>query len=131
MGTRFDEIELQQTGLGAEPDVEQAAPTEPPGDRAPLLNRLASLLVDVSLFLALLLALSPLLPGRSDLATAWQDDWIAIVSLVAFVLMIAYYYFVGSWLLWGKTVGGAIFDVKVITADGTAMDVRRASERFG
>ena len=46
------------------------------------------------------------------------------------MLLISYYYFVGTWLLWGKTVGGAIFDVKVIASDRGVMAFRRASQRW-
>ena len=34
------------------------------------------------------------------------------------------------WLLWGKTVGGTIFDVKVIASDDASMALRRASLRW-
>jgi hypothetical protein len=46
------------------------------------------------------------------------------------VVVISYYYFVGTWLLWGKTVGGAIFDVKVVPSDSSAMALRDATLRW-
>ncbi|HUP47379.1 MAG TPA: RDD family protein, partial [Thermoanaerobaculia bacterium] len=36
----------------------------------------------------------------------------------------------GAWLLWGKTVGGAIFDVRVVSAEGPAMSFSAASARW-
>ena len=103
---RFDEVELQAVPLGTDEAV--AAPP-PPHDaaRTPGLKRFLALLTDLSLFAALALALSPLLPDRY----AWPE----LTALGGFVLIISYYYFVGAWMLWGKTIGGAIFDVRVET----------------
>ena len=122
---RFDEIELRPVPImeaGADP---AAAASETPGasDRAPAGHRLLALITDLSMFVALTLALSPLLPV--------QRDGLAIAGLAGFVLMTAYYYFVGSWLLWGKTVGASIFDVRIVAADDRAMSVQAASLRFG
>jgi uncharacterized RDD family membrane protein YckC len=125
MAMRFDEIELEPDVFGGEPAAPEGVALTA-GEPAPRFKRLLALLADLSLFVALTLALSPLLP-----LGAGVDDWAAIAGLAGFILMVAYYYFAGSWLLWGKTVGGAIFDVKVVTEDGTPMDIRRASERFG
>jgi len=91
-------------------------------EHAPRFRRLLALLIDLSLFVALTLALSPLLPAKFK--------WSAVLGLAGFVLLISYYYFVGTWLLWGKTVGGAIFDVKVIASDRGVMAFRRASQRW-
>src|SRR5205809_5570606 len=91
-------------------------------EHAPRFRRLLALLIDLSLFVALTLALSPLLPAKFK--------WCAVLGLAGFVLLISYYYFVGTWLLWGKTVGGAIFDVKVIASDRGVMAFRRASQRW-
>jgi len=108
---RFDEMELD--GLAAV--IEEA----PPSDDAPRFRRLLALLTDLSLFAALTLALAPLLsPNR---------DAFAIASLAGFVILISYYYFVGSWLLWGKTIGGAIFDVRVVS---DAMTPRSVTMRW-
>jgi uncharacterized RDD family membrane protein YckC len=106
---RFDEMELD--GL---PIVEEVR-----SDDAPRFRRLFALLTDISLFAALTLALAPLLPASRDA--------FAIASLAGFVIMVSYYYFVGSWLLWGKTIGGAIFDVRVVS---DAMTLRAASMRW-
>ena len=57
---RFDEIELEPVPFGA-----PAATATPPLDNspaAPLARRMFALLVDLSLFAALAIALSPLLP---------------------------------------------------------------------
>jgi uncharacterized RDD family membrane protein YckC len=115
---RFDEIELEAVALGIESE------SEAPGaevDRARWHKRLLALLTDLSLFAALTLALLPLLPPT--------PSWPAVASLAGFVAVISFYYFVGSWMLWGKTIGGAIFDVKVVADEG-AMSVPTASMRW-
>jgi RDD family len=108
---RFDEVELLTFDDTAPP-----SPSEP--TRSPFFRRAAALLIDVSLFAALALALSPLLPAAMS--------WMAIAGLAGFVVLVSYYYFVGSWMLWGKTIGGAIFDVRV----SGAMSLRSASVRW-
>jgi hypothetical protein len=37
---------------------------------------------------------------------------ISLASLAGFVVIVAVYYFAGTRALWGKTIGGAIFDVR-------------------
>jgi uncharacterized RDD family membrane protein YckC len=91
-------------------------------EHAPRFRRLLALLTDLSLFVALALALSPLLPAKLN--------WMALAGLGGFVLLVSYYYFAGMWLLWGKTIGGTIFDVKVIASDDASMALRRASLRW-
>jgi len=118
---RFDEIELEPVPVIEEPPALAPAP-EPAGDNAPRFRRFLALLTDLSLFVALTLALSPLLP--------MTRSFVSIAALAGFVLMTSYYYFAGTWLLWGKTVGGAIFDVKVVGETQTAMSVRAASFRW-
>jgi uncharacterized RDD family membrane protein YckC len=98
---RFDEMELQGMEVVESAVVE---PSRPAAERKVFKHTLA-LLIDLSIFAALSLALSPLLPQASH--------WIALAALGAFVLMLSFYYFVGAWTLWGKTIGGAIFDVRV------------------
>ena len=109
---RFDEIELEAVPL-------IAPPSPPPADeeRSPRMRRLLALLTDLSLFAALSLALSPLLPD--------PHGWPEIAALAGFVVVISYYYFVGAWMLWGKTIGGAIFDVRVVSRT-----LRDASKRW-
>lgn len=114
---RFDEVELEAVVVPDEPVVEEAAATVT--DHAPLGRRLLALVTDLSLFLALALALSPLLPSSRNALT--------VSALAGFVIVISYYYFVGTWLLWGKTIGGAIFDVRVVAAP---MTLARASIRW-
>jgi uncharacterized RDD family membrane protein YckC len=117
---RFDEVELEAVLV---PDVVAAAVDDVPRSTndAPRWRRLLALGTDLSLFAALALALSPLLPS--------SYAWMQTASLAGFVVAISYYYFVGTWLLWGKTIGGAIFDVRVVAAEG-AMTLRDASLRW-
>ena len=98
---RFDEVELQAVPF----EAEEAAPSPPAAPRTQRVKHLLALLTDLSLFAALSLALSPLLPQPTTR--------LALSALAGFVLMLSFYYFVGAWALWGKTIGGAIFDVRV------------------
>src|SRR5438045_1111718 len=95
---RFDEIELQPAVI----DVDSVAPP-PAAVRASIFRRFAALLIDLSLFAALALALSPLLPASMSV--------LSIASLAGFLIIIAFYYFAGTRALWGRTIGGAIFDI--------------------
>lgn len=97
---RFDEIELQPAVF----EPESSAPPSPPAT-ASFFKRLAALLTDLSLFAALGMAMSPLLPASMSV--------ISIASLAGFIIIVAIYYFAGTRALWGKTIGGAIFDVRV------------------
>jgi len=117
---RFDEIELEAVPLGGV--AVEEAPVLPAENAAPRGRRLLALLTDLSLFAALVLALSPLLPQ--------PYAWTHIASLAGFAVVLSYYYFVGTWLLWGKTIGGAIFDVRVVPAAARAMSLRDATLRW-
>lgn len=112
---RFDEVELEPVTFDLSEPV--AAVPEPTA-RSPLFRRAAALLIDVSLFAALALALTPLLPASAS--------WLTVAGLAGFVLLVSYYYFVGAWMVWGKTIGGTIFDVRV----RGALSVRGASLRW-
>jgi uncharacterized RDD family membrane protein YckC len=97
---RFDEVELQPAVI----DVDSAPPPPAAPVRTSIFRRFLALLIDVSLFAALALALSPLLPASMSA--------ISIASLAGFLIIIAFYYFAGTRALWGRTIGGAIFDVR-------------------
>ena len=116
---RFDEVELETVPLGV---VEETATADPLPAGAPRFRRLMALLTDLSLFAALVLALSPLLPQPPTLT--------AMSALAGFIIVLSYYYFVGAWMLWGKTIGGAIFDVRVVRGEDAAMSLRAASLRW-
>jgi uncharacterized RDD family membrane protein YckC len=113
---RFDEVELEAVPLAPVPEVIAES------GQAARWRRLLALLTDLSVFAALALALSPLLPQ--------PPAPMQIASLAGFVIVLSYYYFVGTWILWGKTIGGAIFDVRVVPDAGTAMTLRDASARW-
>ena len=113
---RFDEVELESVPLGGIEEVDEARPASATRGR-----RLLALLTDLSLFAALILVLTPLLPQ--------PPSWQHLTALSGFVIVLSYYYFVGTWMLWGKTIGGAIFEVRVAAEDG-AMTLRDASMRW-
>ena len=114
---RFDEIEFESVPLDITSTTEPASDTD-----APRLKRLAALIIDLSLFAALALALSPLLPAS-------RNPW-AIGALAGFVVVVSYYYYAGTWMLWGKTIGGTIFDVRVVPAHPPAMSLKSATLRW-
>ncbi len=120
---RFDEVELEMVPLGTEDAVATPSTLGAEQNEAPRFKRLLALLTDLSLFAALVLALSPLLPQPAA--------WLHLASLGGFVIVLSYYYFVGTWMLWGKTIGGAIFDVRVVPEDSSAMSLSAASSRWG
>jgi uncharacterized RDD family membrane protein YckC len=113
---RFDELELEPVVL------EESEASSTGVSHASRIRRLVALLTDLSLFVALALALSPLLPN--------SRNWMALAGIAGFVIIVSYYYFVGTWLLWGKTIGGTIFDVKVIAAGNDAMALKRTTLRW-
>ena len=113
---RFDEIELESVPLGI--DEEAPPPSAAPG-KASVGKRVLALITDLSLFAALVLVLSPLLPQ--------PPAWPQLAALAGFVIVLSFYYFVCAWMLWGKTIGGAIFDVRMAT--GT-MTLRAATLRW-
>jgi uncharacterized RDD family membrane protein YckC len=134
MTSRFDELELLRTeeiltreaagSAGASlASTEAAVP-------APRWRRALALGTDLSLFAALALALSPLLPGRGDLMTVIERDLLALTALTGFLLLVSFYYFVFSWLIWGRTIGGAIFDVRVSDERGLPIEFRKAVIRW-
>jgi hypothetical protein len=107
---RFDEIELQPGTF----EIDEATPAPSPSAAGSFFRRAAALLTDLSLFAALGLALSPLLPPSMSV--------VSIASLAGFLVIVAFYYFAGTRALWGRTIGGAIFDVR-------AVPTRRAASR--
>jgi uncharacterized RDD family membrane protein YckC len=137
MGSRFDEVDLLivnplEERAEAPPKAEVKAPVVERSHRSDVsrLRRLLSLGTDVSLFVAVALALSPLYPARLSPA-AWEvSDLFIAFGVTGFLLLLSYYYFAVSWLIWGKTIGGAIFDVRVTSNAGTPLDAKSATARW-
>lgn len=117
---RFDEVELEVVADSSPSRTDDGL--KPVATKAPLLRRLFALLTDLSLFAALTFALLPLLPASRDL--------LSLIALGGFIVIVSFYYFVGSWMLWRKTVGGTIFDVRVVGEDGESMPLVSATMRW-
>src|SRR5688572_14760205 len=140
---RFDEIELikepELEGPALSPVAEFPLPERPEPAAAPpasepraasLLKRMLAFATDLSLFIAMALALSPLLPQAATIPETLADGWVPIGATVLFLVLLSYYYFAGSWLIWGKTIGGTIFETRVTGESGSALDVKTASRRW-
>jgi uncharacterized RDD family membrane protein YckC len=122
---RFDEIDLEPVAFDVAPvaaSIPEVSDSLSAPSRAPLARRTFALLVDLSLFAALTFSLSPLLPSPLER--------LALAALAGFVVMISFYYFVGTWMLWGRTIGGAIFDVRIVSDHAPAVSLRDASVRW-
>ena len=115
---RFDEMELEAVPLG----LDEPAAAIPGSADATLLRRALALLTDLSLFVALVVAILPLSPP----VRLWHHN----AAMGGFALVVSYYYFVGSWLLWGKTIGGVIFDVRVVGEPEGTITWAAASRRW-
>lgn len=126
MTRRFDEIELFPDSFPAEMVVHSApvAAPDPATPSAPLGKRILTALADFTLFLALGLVLTPLLPQFGP------ENWSAWTSFAGFLLLVSFFYFVGSWLIWGRTVGGALFDIRIIGEDGEPATFDAAAKRW-
>lgn len=128
MTPRFDEVELQKDPLS---DVEGpkefiAAPRRESGR----LRRFLATAIDLSIFAALGLALSPLLPLQPTLSATITHAAVPLAGLTLFLLLMSFYYFAGCWTLWGKTVGGTIFETRVVSEDFDKVSLGAASVRW-
>lgn len=140
MASRFDEVEIVH--------IEDVPPPAASGRRdavparaerteaiegatlAPRWRRAAAFLIDSSLFVAAGLALTPLLPDRGDVLSLIETEFLSVLGFSGFLLLVSFYYFFGAWLIWGRTVGGAILDVRVVSVDGTPLDAVSVSKRW-
>lgn len=115
---RFDEIELH----GHHDDEVLIAPVR--SDReAPLLRRIIAFIIDFSLFVAAAIAMAPIIPEGQD-ATG------ARLAVIGFLILVSLYYLSLAWMVWGKTIGGAIMDIRVVSQSLGDVDLRRASRRW-
>ena len=136
MGVRFDELEWTldppvPTALVARQPNMAGTPSDAEIIPAPRYRRILTCLIDLSLVAALGLALSPLIADHGGIGQTLKEEGPAVLSLAGFLLIVSYHYYVGSWLLWGKTIGGAIFDVKVVDAEGLPVSFPNATRRWG
>lgn len=137
MTVRFDEMELfKGPAVEAETEAAEQAQEEklPAAETglavAPRWRRTLAFATDASLFLALALAMSPLLNLRASFDETLRAEWPAMTAFAGFVLLLSFHYFVVSWAVWGRTVGGSIFDTRVTLVDGSPIDFRNASLRW-
>lgn len=130
MTRRFDEIELYPDSFPVDILLHPAELPPPPPvvERDPAAvsawKRAMAFLSDLTLFVALGLALTPLLPSFA------AEHWAAWTAFTSFLLLLSFFYFVGSWLIWGKTLGGTLFDLKIVGADGEPPTFSAALKRW-
>lgn len=134
MEQRFDEVELVRVPEQDERNPPAAEATSPSAAtrslRAPLVNRALAFLTDVSLFVAIALAMSPLLPLRAGVVDTLREEPGTSLALLGFLLLISLHYCVLSWMIWGRTVGASIFDLRVVADDGGPVDGKSALRRW-
>ena len=137
MEQSFDEVELvrlpderPEPHLPAQPPpaVPVAEPLTP--RTAPIINRALAFLTDVSLFGAVALAMSPLLPLRASLIETARHEPLPVLALSGFLLLVSMYFCVLSWMIWGRTIGGSLFDLRIAADDGGPVDGKRAIRRW-
>lgn len=140
MTVKFDELELFKgpdeiaPGPRALPETPGPGVPDPTTEStlvpAPRWRRTLAFATDVSLFLALALAMSPLLDIRASVSATMRAEWPAVLSFAGFILLLSFHYFVGSWSVWGRTVGGSIFETRVVAIDGSPLDFRSSARRW-
>lgn len=116
---RFDEIELH--GHAAEPHEPPPAASRP--TQAPLMRRVIAFVIDFSLFIAAAIAMSPIIPEG-------EDANMARLAVVGFLAIVSLYYLSLGWMVWGKTIGAAIMDIRVVSQSLGDVDIRRAASRW-
>lgn len=129
MSKRFDELELHP-GTAPVPALPLPPAEIMTATAAPRLRRAAALLIDISLFAALALALMTLVPEYADREVMLEREWPALTGIAAFLVLLSFFYFAGCWLIWGRTIGGTIFNLRIAKEDGTPTDLRRAATRW-
>ncbi|MGK2857212.1 MAG: RDD family protein [Thermoanaerobaculia bacterium] len=136
MTVKFDELELfkgpDEVPQGLRAVTMETEEPSPPAAAvpAPRWRRTLAFATDASLFLALALAMSPLLEMRTTFEATVRAEWPALVSFSAFILLLSFHYFVVSWAVWGRTVGGSIFDTRVAAVDGGPIDFKSSARRW-
>ncbi|MDR9406665.1 MAG: RDD family protein [Spiribacter sp.] len=98
----------------------------PPDHRPSLLRRLAAILYDGLLLIALWM-------GASMIWVIWQDG--SAVSAGdglyrVYLLGIAYAFFVGFWVIAGRTLGMQAWRLRLVNIEGERPSTRAASHRF-
>lgn len=129
MSTRFDEVELRRDPLS---DANDGPPVEivRKGTRSSRPRRMVATLIDLSIFAAIGIGLSPLLELRDERGLMTTDGLIQIAGLALFLLLFSFYYFAVSWFFWGRTIGGVISDARVVRENGEPMTMKSASMRW-
>ncbi|RZU98969.1 RDD family protein [Spiribacter vilamensis] len=100
--------------------------TIPSENRPSLLRRLAAVLYDGLLLIALWMAASALWIGFQGGEAATAGDGLFRLYLLA----IAYAFFTGFWVRGGHTLGMQAWRLRLVDADGGRVTVRAATHRF-
>jgi len=128
MTPRFDEVELRKDPLN-ETELPKEFVTKSL-ELSGRFRRFMTTATDLSIFVALTLALSPLLPFRVTLVDTLTQAWMPWAGMVLFLLLFSYFYFAGSWLLWGRTVGSTIFETRIVSEEFGHVSIKAASLRW-
>lgn len=129
MSTRFDEVELRRDPLSESPEegrteiLRKGFPSSRP-------RRMFATLVDLSIFGAIGIGLSPLLQLRDESGSMTPEGMIQLAGMTLFLLLFSYYYFAVSWFFWGRTIGGVIADARVARVNGAPVTMKNASLRW-
>lgn len=84
---------------------------------------MVSFIIDLSLFVAAAIALSPIIPDGDGANPAR-------LAVVGFLTLVSLYYLSLGWMVWGKTIGAAIMDIRVVSQNLGDVDLRRAARRW-
>ena len=98
----------------------------PPENRPSLLRRLAAVLYDGMLLIALWMGAGALWIGLQGGSAAPAGDG----PFRLYLLLVAYAFFVGFWVRGGRTLGMQAWRMRLVDANGERVTLRAASHRF-
>lgn len=109
----------------------QGGGLEAVGNYAGPFSRLAAYAIDAVLMATLFSVTTAASIWIVELVTARQIDSVHVGALPSMILFAAWFllYFGGSWAIAGRTLGMALFGLRVVRRDGSRLDARHAWAR--